>query len=351
MTLALAIERTLGPLDEARRAWLRLVSHSRFLSTVLAKREHRLALMAGVHAPVAFALAIYFPVPLFVLAPILFGVLHVAADVRYLILRRTLSRFWVRSICGFSAALIVLQLSAVLTRTQPELRLELSLGALFALFAVFAAGARTAPLRAGAATFAIVVLGALSLAFPAEARLALLHGHNLVAFLLLFLVFPSHKSKLLAPLLALSGFALALASGAFYGASLGSSGVRAFHLHLFEVADWVAPGLRADFAIGLTTAFLFLQSAHYLIWLALVPQREQRSQGTLTFRMSFRALLADFGPWGLTLVGALALLVLAGAAFDAPRTQRTYLSLGTFHAYLELAMLVYFWVRREAAAR
>src|SRR6188474_2803576 len=125
MTLALAIERTLGPLDEARRTWLRLVVRSRFLSAMLAKREHRLALMVSLHAPVAFALAIYFPVPLFVLGPILFGVLHVAADVRYLILRRALPRFWIRSIGGFSGALIALYSSAALTGIQPDLRIEL----------------------------------------------------------------------------------------------------------------------------------------------------------------------------------------------------------------------------------
>jgi len=348
MKLVLAIERTLLPLDQARRAWLRLVLQGRLLAAVLTKREHRFAALVSVHAPVACTLAVYLPVPLFILGPVVFGVAHIAADLRYLVLRRALPRWWVGAICVFSGALVLLNAGASLTGSRPDPRMELALGTLFALLGVAAAGADVPRLRAPVAAGAIAALGALALQFPDAARLALLHGHNLVALLLLLLLCSSRRSRLLAPLAVILSVGLALASGVFYRASLASTGVRAFDLHLLEVADLVAPGLRADFAIGLTTAFLFLQAAHYLTWLVVVPQREQRSEGTTTFRMSFRSLLSDFGPWGLGLVGSLTLLTLACAAFDAPRTQRAYLSLGAFHAYLELAMLAYLWVRREA---
>jgi hypothetical protein len=364
MSLALALERSLAPLDQARRAWFRVVQHSRLLSTLLARRESRLALIVAVHAPLALGLAIYFPVPLFVLGPLVFGVVHVAADVRYLILRRALPTWWRRVIAAFSGAFVALGAldASALWRTRP--RLELVLATLFALFAVVAAtlpGARPAPggararrkdggksSRAGIASASFIALGAAGWLWPETARLVLLHAHNLVAFLILFLLFPSRKRRLLIPLAVVGGLALTLASGVFYRVSLAGVGVTAFHVHLFEVADWVAPGLRADVAIGVTTAYLFLQSAHYLVGLVLIPQREQRTQGTLTFRMSFRGLLRDFGARGLALVVLLISLVLLGAAFDAPRAQGVYLSLGMFHAYLELAMLGYFWVRAEA---
>jgi hypothetical protein len=141
-----------------------------------------------------------------------------------------------------------------------------------------------------------------------------------------------------------------LAAGTGYRITLNFGGAQGFHRHVLEIADWVAPSLRADYAIGITSAYVFLQSVHYLVWLFLNPQRAQRGEGTLTFAMSARSLLKDFGPIGLTVVVVLGLGVLCAAVFDAPRAQRTYLSLGMFHAYLELALLSYFWILDKARA-
>jgi hypothetical protein len=194
----------------------------------------------------------------------------------------------------------------------------------------------------------VLGLGIAAATFPELARLALLHAHNLVAIALLFLLFPARVRRLAVPLLLIVALAVGLAAGAGYRVTLASSGVQGFHHHVLEIADWVASGLRADYAIGVTSAYVFLQSVHYLIWLFLIPQRAQRGEGTLTFAMTARSLVKDFGAIGLTVILVLGLSVLVAAAFDAPRAQRTYLSLAMFHAYLELSMLSYLWVLGKA---
>jgi hypothetical protein len=283
-----------------------------------------------------------------VLGPVLFGVAHVAADVRYLVLRQELSRWWRRAIVAASATLIALRVVEE-SHLRPTARLEFAFASAFALCAVGAAvAARGRPRRAAAAASVVLGMGVAAVAFPELAQLALLHAHNLVALALLFLLFPARVGRLAAPLLLIAAFAVALAAGAGYRLTLASSGVQGFHRHVLEIADWVAPGLRADYAIGVTSAYVFLQSVHYLIWLFLIPQRAQRGEGTLTFAMTARSLIKDFGAIGLTIVVVLALSVLCAAAFDAPRAQRTYLSLAMFHAYLELSMLSYLWVLGKA---
>jgi hypothetical protein len=103
-------------------------------------------------------------------------------------------------------------------------------------------------------------------------------------------------------------------------------------------------------ALGLGLVYVMLQSVHYSIWLSLIPQDDLRSQGTPSFRMSVRALLRDFpAPW-LAAIVALALLVLGASFVDVHRTRQLYLSLATFHGYLELAAGAFLVARGKQTA-
>jgi len=123
-------------------------------------------------------------------------------------------------------------------------------------------------------------------------------------------------------------------------------------LHAFAAADTLAPGVRdTALALGIVASFAFLQSVHYAVWLHAIPQEATRGEGTLTFRMSFRALVADFG-WPMLALSTLLILAVPLAGLVAPlRAQATYLSLSAFHAYLELAALALIWVRGGEAGR
>ena len=133
--------------------------------------------------------------------------------------------------------------------------------------------------------------------------------------------------------------------------SLLSSGARAFNLHVLDVAAWIAPVKRVDRAVGLTSAFVFLQAVHYAVWLSVVPQGELPGQGTVGFRRTGNGVLADFGPVGAALVALAFLVVLLGACENPVRSSASYMSLALFHGYLELVVVLYFWVSGQAPGR
>jgi hypothetical protein len=126
---------------------------------------------------------------------------------------------------------------------------------------------------------------------------------------------------------------------------------QALGLSTVEAARWLAPAARGDLAIGITCGFAFMQSVHYAVWLIYVPEDDSDRRAPSSFRRSVRLLSRDLGRFGLALAAGAALLVLAFACVDALRTRALYLSLASFHVYLELAMLAYLLARGRAAAR
>ncbi len=80
------LEAAVEPLDVVRRALLQLATRSHLVARVLGRRELRLSFRATAQVLLLFFLAVRVPVALFFIGPILFGVVHLAADVRYLAL-------------------------------------------------------------------------------------------------------------------------------------------------------------------------------------------------------------------------------------------------------------------------
>ncbi len=109
MTAATVLERATAPLDGVRRALLRVLLPLPVLGSLLSRRDSRVALWASGHAIVAFALAATFPMLLFVLGPVLLGVVHVGSDVRYLVLRRKLPAWWKNVVWAGCLMLIALR--------------------------------------------------------------------------------------------------------------------------------------------------------------------------------------------------------------------------------------------------
>jgi hypothetical protein len=115
---------------------------------------------------------------------------------------------------------------------------------------------------------------------------------------------------------------------------------------LIREARTAAPALAPSAAIALALSYVFLQAVHYSIWLVWIPQEQVRGNATLTFRMSLRAARRDFGGWGLALIVGASLAMVVASVVALHRTRHFYLSLATFHAYLELACLAFLWVQR-----
>jgi hypothetical protein len=349
-----ALERAVAPLDGVRAALLRALLAVPPVGRLLTTRDRRVALWATVHALGALALTVCFPMLLFVLGPVLLGVAHVAADVRYLVLRRGLPSFWKNAVWIGCAVLVGLRIAEELGfRGSLAMRVELLSAVLWTLLALGAGAlAAKSSRRAIAALPVVAALGVACWLWPAGVRLVFVHLHNVFAIVLWLALFRSRPRAAWIPLIVIAGATLWLL-GAPLGPSEATGGIYAFKLHLFAASDWLAPGLPHQLAIGLTLTYVFLQSVHYSAWLVLIPQEDVRAQGTLTFKMSARSLLGDFGLAGVAAISIAALAVLAGALFDVHRSRALYLSLAMFHGYLEVALLAFFWARgvRPASER
>lgn len=339
-------ELLISPLDRARSAFISWGLRVGLLRTLALKKARRVpALLLG-HALLALVLALLAPAWLLVVGPLLLGVPHLVSDVRHLVIRPALPGLARPLLLGGSALLLgarALEEAGVRGMERVELGLA---GVLLFAAIVLARRASTAPPArvAGAAVFALALSGA-ALAWPREARLLLGHGHNVVALLLWAAFYRRGKSGAVWVVTCVLGIAalLVLSPLAWFGFQHGAQS--AFGLHSLAAADTLAPGVSSvPLALGIVASFAFLQAVHYAVWLHAIPQDATRGDATLTFRMSWRALGRDFGPWLLLGIMGLVLLVpLAGMVAPLP-TKSFYLSLSSFHGYLELAAAALFFV-------
>jgi hypothetical protein len=336
------------PLDVARRKTLWLATRSALLTRVLGQRDSRVAVLATVQIGVLFAFAVAAPVALFFIGPAVFGVAHLAADARYLALRQRTPR-------GLLAVSVVAAVTIVALRALsvthvihvPVDAWEVAVGAVWTLAALgFAARERRSIVHVVCATLLLALGAGLALTHASAAALVLTHGHNLVAVGVWIVLFRRRRAWAAMPMLVLTLLAATVLSGAapFSGAS-------AFGTHLASLGAGLAPGASVSLAGRVVVLFVLLQGVHYATWTGWIPQDDLRTQGTLTFRMTARGLVSDFGRVGLTLVSVVALGLALLAVFRVHEALTTYLTLARFHGWLELAMLAFLFVRRGQAPR
>jgi hypothetical protein len=342
-----AIERAVNPLDVARRAALRAASRSGFLTRVLGRRDSRVAVVATIQILVLFALSLRAPVAMFFLGPVLFGVIHLAADVRYLVLRRTLPRTLLFASLFFALTLTATRFAVGMAalRTRSGERLDVAIGVAWIGLAFFIAlRGRRRWAAIGAPLF--MLLSVWLVAHAHVVGLALAHLHNVIALVTWLVLFRRRVSWTIVPLMLVFALVAVLLSGSTLRWTFERGGMFAYGMHAEHLAAWLAPGVRPDLSIALAVCFVFLQGVHYAAWIGWIPQDDLRGEGTLTFRMTVRSLSADFGP-GPLLVIAAAVLAFAGMALWNVRTSVLwYMTLARSHAWFECALLAYFVVRR-----
>ena len=353
MSVVALAERAVAPLDWLRRQLLRAAVALPRLTPLVLRRERRVPLIAVGHAVLAFALVASFPALLFILAPVLLGVVHVAADVRYLVLRRKLPSWWRKAIWGGCATLIAVRVVAELGGNfRTTLQVEQLLACVWMALALAAGAlARGHVGRALLATPVVAAIAYASWAQPIMTRVVFIHLHNVVAVGVWLLLFRRSLRAAVAPLLVIGGLTLLLLSAETASVAESVGGLSAFGMHLYYAAEWIAPGLPPRTALGLTLAYIFLQSVHYSAGLLLIPQEDMRRESSLPFRGSLKSLLDDFGVWVLLAIGVAGLVVLIGAIIEVHRARSLYLSLAMFHGYLELSLLAYFFSRGPATRR
>lgn len=327
-----------APLDAVRSALLRALGRSG--RTLFSDRALRIALYGVVGIVSALLTTCFAPVWAFALGPVLLGVPHLVADVRYLVVRPGfLRRPWLLLAVGTP-------LAASVFFPSTAIGLAAGLGAV--------ACARTSLARrfvAGAAWAGVVFLSAR---FPAISTLALVHAHNVLAVLLFLVAFATPR-RLWTSVLPAIVFVAAIAAfllGAldpwlFRHAAL-ADGPRT-GLTASRIVASLAPLSDPVLSLRLAFLFVFAQGVHYVYWLRLVPEAARDRPGLRSFRSSLRALRADLGAPVLVLA-ALAMAALGLRALTSLEGARlVYLRLASPHAYLEIAFLLLWLLEREGA--
>ena len=346
-----SLELAVVPLDVARRAALRLATRSSWLTRVIARRDSRVALLATVQILLLFAFAIRAPIALFFLGPVLFGVVHLAADIRYLVLRRSPPRALLVTSVVLATALTAVRVGVGMhaIRTAQGERLDVALGMTWIGFALFCALRRRAQKVALTVPLFLGFLGVGTVLFL-NARLVglvLIHLHNVIALLAWLVLFRRRLSWTMMPLALVVVLAAVLLSGSALPWTFEHGGLLAFGFHAERLAAWLAPGVAINLAVALTVCFVFLQGVHYAAWIGWIPQDDLRVEGTPTFRMTVRALIADFGPRALALILVAALAFVGVALWDIRTSVSWYMNIAKSHAWFECAFLAYFVVSGE----
>ena len=311
------VERLLAPLDRLRTRILHLLMP---VSGWLAgRREPRVAVVGVSAVLLALGLTVIAPLWLLALGPIVLGVPHLLADLRYCVVRPGWHRervLW-------------------LTAGVPLLALALGAPLEYGL-----AGVAASALAMDGSTLRrwAVAIGALGLALLARqvgslADLVFAHGHNLIAVGLWAAWRPRAGKAYLWVLATFVLASVALAAGLADGVWLGEmpAGLRtADHLKI------LAPASAGDWGLRLVLLYCFAQSVHYGVWLRLLPEDDRARPTPRSFGASYRALRSELGGWVLG-VFALASVVLAlWACVDLAEARDGYLRFARCHGSLEL---------------
>ncbi|MFI5302140.1 MAG: hypothetical protein ACHREM_28955, partial [Polyangiales bacterium] len=273
-------------------------------------------------------------------------VAQVSSELRFLVVRRSLPRAWIATLVGACAALFALRLAALFVPSSNGFAsAEVTIGWGLALAGAIAGGlaARRVNSAIGVALVAAGILVA-ALSSPSLSRLVFAHAHNVITIAVWAWVFRRRLRYAVPTLLAIAiGIGFFASGAALAHARLDGPFARRFVDE--AIFGWPRGLLSQRTALGVGLAYVFLQAIHYGVWLGWVPQEDVRAEGTITFRMSARAIMRDLGAPGVAVTLIAAALVLGGSLFDVHRTRALYLSLATFHGYLEVSVLAFFLAR------
>ncbi|MDW8363196.1 MAG: hypothetical protein RMK74_12410 [Myxococcales bacterium] len=319
-------EIALVPLDRARRAWLALLGPMGV--RLVRDRELRVGVGALAAVLAAFAMACTAPLTMVVAGPLLLGLPHVIADVRYLVVRSGLHRsptfVWLTvpplALVGFGGGMVA--------------------GACAVAGAVI--GARAAPGRRAAGLTAAALLAGCGALWSPWAEIVFAHVHNFLAVPIWVLWRRGRDARWTAfAVIAFLGAATVIASGLVdpWLASGGGVWTTPLDVDPVAMASSIAPGLTWQTATRLLALYAFAQSVHYAVWLRLVPDEDRERPTPRPFAASLRALRDDLGgsPTALALIGCAGIAAWAVLDLDGARTG--YLRMTLFHGYLELAVL------------
>jgi hypothetical protein len=324
-------------------------SFVRDIYRVRSKRLMFLFLLAGV---MNLTLAAFFPLWVLVIGPVIYGVPHVLASIRYTHASHSSEA---SSGARFFNFVTLILASVAIFRILTDLGyLPFSARAtdwpeLLSLIATFVGAAviyRKRPLTilVGGTLVAFVVF--LSWSLPIWTAGVLLLAHNLIAFVYWILAAKSPSDRKTAVIAtAIFSFVSGLILFGMFDRiwpvldpqlSLTWAGLDYEYL-----GESILPWTKSYHAwFNAVVAYAFGQSMHYFVWLKAIPEQNYEHQTPPSFRRSFELLRQDFG--GKFLMGFLLVALAIPAVWlfaQYPAARMVYFAVASYHGYLEIAGL------------
>ena len=315
----------IGSADRLRRRWLAALGRpGRHL---VRDRELRIAFLFSLLVVTALVGSLVAPFWLLLLAPVVWGVPHVVADLRYLVVRSGYHRRPALALLGGGTLLWM----AVGGPLVPGLLCT----AAIALFA------RAGLLRRLLVAAAIVLFALLLDRLGRYGNITFAHLHNFTP-ILLWWIWRRRTGKLhwIPVALILLATAFLLSPVAVEVAQL-LGGLGWFSAEMGPQAQlWrLAADLDPAWGLRLVLLFCFSQSIHYALWLHLLPDEDRDRPTPLTFRATIEGLRCDLGDVGLAVATLLSVGVTLWALIDLVDANEGYFRMAQFHAHLEVMAL------------
>jgi hypothetical protein len=335
---SMGVEWLLEPMDGLRAELYRACG--RWVVPWVRQRELRAALIGVASVVLALVLATTVPLWLLALGPIVLGVPHVLADLRYL---------WVQP--GFHRRRLV-WLLVVPAIVAGGVTGRVAWGLLAAALALLSVPSSWKRRALGLSV--LLPLAALSFHWAALSTLVFAHLHNFIAVALWWAVWPRRGRWHHAVLLVFAAACILITAGAFDGAfTWGSAwfGSELAGRGLGHHARSLAPMTTPVFGARMVLLFAFAQSVHYAIWLRMVPEDARSRPSPRPFKSSYRALKRELGPLLLAVTTLAALAFALWAALDLWAARDGYLRAAVFHGHLELAAAALLFAGGKRPAR
>jgi hypothetical protein len=309
--------------DRLRRA--ALTAASPLARALLVDRDRRVAFVGTALIAFAFLAATTFPLWMIALGPLVWGVPHILADIRYLIARQGYHRR--------PSVLLAIVGGAAATAAGYGVRGGLASAGVVLLFSRGTYARRAIGLAVVAALF-----GLAQWAGPIS-DLAFAHLHNFVAVGLWWAWRPRSKSLHFLPLAAFLAGSAALLYGVAEPLLRLTGGLSAplSGLSLTQLTYSLSPSPRSGLAVRLVLLYGFAQAVHYIVWLRLIPEDDRPSPTPRSYQQSYRVLGRDVGAITLWLTAAgIAVFAIWALVTSAGAARNAYLSVAFFHGDLEL---------------
>jgi hypothetical protein len=293
----------------------------------MGSRELRVAVLGLTIVGVALALTVLAPLWMLALGPIVLGVPHLLADLRYCVIRPG----WHR------------QRALWLTAGIPLLALgfgaPLELGFVGVAASVLVVTPRRS-MRLGVVVGAALSLAALTHALGSTADLIFAHAHNFIA-VAMWASWRRRESRLhtfvLGSFVLVSGLLLLGVGDVAWTSALASN--LPAGLDASTHAESLAPGLSHGWALRLVTLYAFAQMVHYGVWLRLVPEDDRPRVTTRSFRAGYLALRGELGATLLAGFTLASVGLAIWACVDLVEARTGYLRFARFHGMLELTAI------------